>query len=512
MSDLKIDYENQNKFLPESLRNFVGATNRITRQNFQEFLTMYSGIELLAVMNNLYAAEYSSGYTKFNLTYMRSGIPPKLQDILVSKIVGKVSYQTSGDEKALNDKFDSYYFSQMLAEAYDQAASTGRCAIVVYGNSEEQEAHIECYNLFRHRLEFGKKNEVVKAHFFLNRIDGLTAGYEYVIEEQRYYKKKKLDDGTIEFMPIQKFIVNRAEYKMESKEDAIVSELDNIPDEIAVRYPNIEFNIERELKGFNSIGVFHIDFTKLNKKFPDLNIPEAMFVDAVDQCLMLETSITDREVEKEIGRAQILIPEFGKGQQLNTYMTQADAGSRMLRTVATSYRNPVIMPYPSMKMEDNKPYNIQFDIRADQWENAINGDVARLCSIVGISVLDYDPRLLQTGQRTDDEINAMTDITANTVTKLRNINTYEINKCLECVGTLLGIPTPISIRWSLANIINPTKNANLVKQLYETGLISRKEAIKRVNPDLTDNEVDEMIKDIDSENENKSVPIAFDNF
>jgi predicted transcriptional regulator YheO len=64
----------------------------------------------------------------------------------------------------------------------------------------------------------------------------------------------------------------------------------------------------------------------------------------------------------------------------------------------------------------------------------------------------------------------------------------------------------------LANIINPTKNANLVKQLYETGLISRKEAIKRVNPDLTDNEVDEMIKDIDSENENKSVPIAFDNF
>ena len=57
MSDLKIDYENQNRFLPESLRNFVGATNRITRQNFQEFLTMYSGIELLAVMNNLYAAE-----------------------------------------------------------------------------------------------------------------------------------------------------------------------------------------------------------------------------------------------------------------------------------------------------------------------------------------------------------------------------------------------------------------------------------------------------------------------
>ena len=103
-------------------------------------------------------------------------------------------------------------------------------------------------------------------------------------------------------------------------------------------------------------------------------------------------------------------------------------------------------------------------------------------------------------------------MTANTVTKLRNINTYEINKCLECVGTLLQVATPIAIRWSLAQIINPTKNAQLVKQLFESGLISRKEAIKRTNPDLTSNEIDEMIKDIDNEADSRAVPMAFNNF
>ena len=512
MADLKIDYENQNKYLPQSLRNFVGATNRITRQCFEEFITMYSGIELMAIMNNLYAAEYASGYTKFNLTYMRSGIPPKLEEILVSKIVSKVAYQTKGEEKELNDKFDSFYFSTMLHKAYEQAAQTGRCAIAVYGNVDNDEAHIECYNLFRHRLVFGKKNEVIEAHLFLNRIDGATAGYEYVIEEHRFYKKERQEDGSIRYVPMQEFIVNRSAYKKEDKSDAQTIRLDQIPDELQAAYPNILFNVAKVLEGFNSIGVFHIDWTKTNKKFPDLRIPEAMFVDAVDQCLMLETSITDREVEKEIGRAQILIPEFGKGQQLNQYITQADAGMRMLRTETTTYRNPVIMPYPTMKMEDSKPYNIQFDIRTEQWESAINGDVARLCAIVGISVLDYDPRLLQTGQRTDDEINAMTDITSNTVTNLRNINTYEINKCLECIGALLKIAAPITIRWSLSSILNPTKNANLVKLLFENGLISRKEAIKRVNPDLNDNEIEEMISAIDRDNENKSVPIAFNNF
>ena len=512
MADLKIDYDRVNKFLPQSLRNFVGATNRISRQNFEEFITMYSGIELMAMMNNLVAAEYASGYSQFNLTYMRSGIPPKLLEILVSKTVGKVSYQTKDDESLLDEKFDSYYFSTMLEKAFEQAAQTGRCAIAVYGNVDEQEAHLECYNLFRHRLVFGKKNEVIEAYFYLNRIDGNTAGYEYVVEEKRFYKKLKLEDGSIKFVPYQKFVLNAARYEREDKSDTKVYELETIPDDIQAKYKEIKFNVERELKGFDSIGVFHIDFTKLNKKFPDLKIPEAMFVDAVDNALMLETSITDREVEKEIGRAQILIPEFGKGQSVGQYMTQEVAGSRMMRSVPTTYRNPVMMAYPSMKLEDNKPTNIQFDIRTEQWENAVKGDIERLCSSVGIGVIDYMPSLLGGTQRTDDEINALTDMTANTVTKLRNINTYEINKCLECVGGLLQVATPIAIRWSLAQIINPTKNAQLVKQLFESGLISRKEAIKRTNPDLTSNEIDEMIKDIDNEADSRAVPMAFNNF
>ena len=106
----------------------------------------------------------------------------------------------------------------------------------------------------------------------------------------------------------------------------------------------------------------------------------------------------------------------------------------------------------------------------------------------------------------------MTDITANTVIQKRNINTYQINKCLECIGNVLGIESPIAIRWSMASIINPTKNANLVKTLFESGFISRKEAIKRVNPDLNDNEIEEMINAIDSETDSRAVPVAFNNF
>ena len=512
MSDnTTIDYEKINKFLPQALRNFVGATNRVSRQNFQEFLTMYSGVELLAVMNNLVAAEYASGYSQFNLTYMRSGIPPKLLDIKVSKTVGKVYYQTANDEKEMNDKFDSFYFSNMLYKAMEQAAQTGRSILVVYGDADSKEAHLECYNLFRHRIRYGKKKEVKEASIFITRLDSEKVGTEYTIEEHRFYQKRKQDDNTIVYVPMQEFLVNKCYYEHEDKKDSKVQRLETIPDEIKAAFENIKFNEPRELKGFTSIGVFPIIHSKTNKKFPDLDIPEAMFVDAVDNALMVETSITDKEVEKEIGRGQIMIPEFGRGNQIGSYLTPEQAGM-MIREVPTSYRNPIIVPYPTLKPEESKPTNVQFDIRAEQWETAIKGDIERLCASVGIGIIDFMPSLLGGQQRTDDEINSLTDMTMNTVQAFRNLNTYEINKCLECVGALLGIASPIAIRWDMASILNPTKNADLVVKLLTNGLISRKEAIRRANPNLNDNEVDEMIKQIDAERDSIAVPMQFNNF
>lgn len=511
MADLKLDYDKMNKFLPESLRNFVGATNRISRQNFQEFISMYTGIELLAILNNIYAAEYASGYSQFNLMYMRSGVPSKLLEILVSKIVGNVKYQVNGDEKIFNDKFDSFYFSLMLHKAFEQSAATGRGVMAVYGDFDNTEAHLECYNLFRSKLVFGKKNEVKESSFYINRIDGAVVGYEYIVEEHRFYKEKRLDDGTKEYIPMQEFIVNQSIYKKENKEDAETRRLELVPDDIQRKYPDIKFNQPRELKGFNSIGVFYIDFTPVNKKFPELRIPEAMFVDAVDNALMLETSITDREVEKEIGRGQILMPELG-GAGFDGYQTQANVGTSVLRTVQTHYKNPVFQKYPSMRPEDCKPQNVQFDIRADQWETSIKGDIERLCSSVGIGVIDYMPSLLGGTQRTDDEINALTDMTANTVMKLRTLNTYQINKCLECVGVLLQVPTPISIRWSMASIMNPTKNADLVIKQLQSGLISRKEAIKRANPDLSEAELEELYNAIQNEVAAQDINASFNSF
>ena len=169
-------------------------------------------------------------------------------------------------------------------------------------------------------------------------------------------------------------------------------------------------------------------------------------------------------------------------------------------------------PYPSRSMEDSKPINTQFDLRSDQWIQQISDDTARLCANIGMTVLDYDPRLLQAGQRTDDEINAMTDITANTVKGFREIIEAKINALLTDVATFFKLNVKVSIRWSMASILNPSKNTDLIIRQLQAGLISRKEAIRRANPDLNEKEVDDLYKEVVAEQGAMAAENAFNNF
>ncbi len=508
-----IDYNKLNKFLPDSLRNFCGAVNRMNRMDFRAFMPMYQGVEQMAVFNNANAAQFASGFTDLNYMYLRSGVAPRLLDILVSKTIGRVYYQTKIEESTLNEKFDKDYFSDCLYKSFDEAAMTGRSVLVMYQEDAEKEINLLSYNLFRHRVIFDKHKNIIEAFLFITKIDGDNAGSEFVVCEHRFLDTIKDGNETLIDQPCQEFLVYGISYQQEDKKDAkynAISDVRNIPQTIQTQFSDLVFNKPRKLT-FNGIGVFDIKYTLSNKKFIDSDIPEAMFTDAVDNALIVDTSITDKEVEKEVGRGQILMPDFGSGG-IDTYQTQASVGANTLRTVSTHYKNPIFQKYPSMRMEDSKPMNVQFDIRSEQWTHQINDDIARLCASVGISVLDFDPRLLQSGQRTDDEINAMTDITANTVTRFRNINTKKVNDLLNAVVDALKLEKPVAIKWSMASILNPTKNTDLIIKQLQSGLISRKAAIRRINPDLTDSEVDQIYKEVENEVSAQDINTAFSGF
>lgn len=503
MSETILDYDKTNKYLPESLRQFVGTADRITHQDFMQFIPFYTGVELSAVFNNRQAAEFAGGFTNLNYQYLRAGAAPRLLKIFVSKTVGRVWYQAEADnEIALNDKLDSDYFSDKLAKATKEAAMTGRSIMVVYPKKgAEQEVEIGTYNLFRHRIKKDNAGKVIEAWIYLVRIDSKDAGSR-VICEHRFYSKTTKE-------PMQEWLLYTFDDRYLNKATPKTVNKDNIPQDFKEQYKDVNFESSVKLD-WSNLGVYDINETLDNSKFPDVDIPESMFVDALDNGVCLDSSITGKEVEKEIGRGRVLLPEF---EQFQTGFQDQDLlGGRVLRSISTNINNPIITPYPSRSIEDSKPVNVQFDIRSDQWIAQINDDTARLCACVGISVIDYDPRLLQAGQRTDDEINAMTDITANTVKEFRNLNQKKINMLLTDAATFFNLNVKVSIRWSMASILNPTKNTDLVTRQLQAGLIPRKEAIRRANPDLSQSEIDDLYKAVMAERGAEAIENSFDNF
>ena len=284
-----------------------------------------------------------------------------------------------------------------------------------------------------------------------------------------------------------------------------------IPKNILETYPDIEFNVAKKLE-YPSIGVYDIPYTLDNSKFIDVEIPESMFVDALDTGVCLDSSITGKEVDKEIGRGRILYPDFEQVSRSAAFADASMVGNRVMVNLTNKNQSPIMTPYPSRSMEDSKPINTQFDLRSDQWIQQISDDTARLCANIGMTVLDYDPRLLQVGQRTDDEINSMTDITANTVKGFREINEAKINALLTDVATYFKLNVKVSIRWSMASILNPSKNTELIIRQLGAGLISRKEAIRRANPDLNEKEIDDLYKEVVAEQGAMATENAFNNF
>lgn len=489
-----LDYSNDNIYLGQSMRAFMQLTERQTYEADDSYINLFEGRVQEAVRNNVVASAFGRGWSRFNKSNVASGIAPRLLELKVSKTFDKVAYQCKGKETELESQLPTQYLSNVLKKAGTLTSLTGRCLMVVYADKEEK-PFINCYSLYRHKIQKDSRGKITDAKMFLCKRDS-TDFEHYVIEHRFYDKRKGLE------VPLIEFVVGRF-----NKHNNKIIKLEEVPEEIKEEFKDITFNRAKDLSGFTDLGVYPMVEKLVNLKYPDYDIPETMFNKALDNICMLEAGMTAKEVEKEIGRGQVLVPEFQKESfGLAGRKSAENVANAAIWRDAQTYKNPILSKYPTKTMEDSKPQSVQFDIRASEWEVSVSADIARLCSLVGISVLDYDPRLLQTGQRTDDEINAMTDITANTVKEFREINEYEINRMLECVGRMCHIEMPVGIRWSMASIMNPTKNAQLVISLFNAGLISRKEAIKRTNPDLNENEIEELYNAV--EEERKANPIA----
>ena len=503
-----LDYEKVNQHLPETLRLLVSQRNRVTKSVEFNYLRLQNADEQLAILNNYNAFEIATGFSQqIHYANLMTGTAPRLKNILRDKICSRVMIE--GDDNSigkLKEKYSEARLTKDLKKAFDNAISTGRGVLVLYHIKDK--ISIKHFNVFRTRFKYDYTGEITQADLFM-QIKNVSAFENLTIIERRYYNSKGL--------PCQKYILTKVHWQKEGdlKSNIVEFDKDTLTDDIKKMFEGITFNREIELVGYKDLGVYLIDNDISNDKYPYSTIPPSQFVDVQDLLVEREQSETFKVVDKHLGRGRVIKP---------TFMKTGFNGSAIGGNSANMTFNPMMYPmyggddqtiftqYEATSMDENRPQSIQFDLRAEQWRTDINGLVGDICAVFGLTVLDFDPRLLVAGQRTDDEINAMNDITRATVNDKRDINEEEINKFINQIATLSGADTPVFIRWSMQSILNPTKNSQLIQTQLANGTISKRTAIKRENPDYTEKEIEEELERINNEQKTNDYNKAFDEF
>ena len=503
---LNIDYEKMNQHLPETLRLLVGQRNRVTKSVEYNYLRLQNADEQLAILNNYNAFEIATGFSQqVHYTNLMTGTAPRLKNILRDKICSRVMIE--GEDESLGKLKEAYSEARLtrdLKKAFDNAISTGRGVMVLYHIKDK--ISVKHFNVFRTKFKYDFTGKIIQADLFM-QIKSTSAFDNLTVIERRYYNSKGI--------PCQEYVLSKVSWRQDGNLESDVYEFDkdHLTDEIKAMFEGITFNKAIELVGYNDLGVYLIDNDVSNDKYPYSTIPPSQFVDVQDLLVEREQSETFKVVDKHLGRGRIIKPTFMKtgfegissnGNLANmtfNYGFQTNNGDQTIFT-----------QYEATSMDENKPQSIQFDLRAEQWRADINGLVGDICAVFGLTVLDFDPRLLVAGQRTDDEINAMNDITRATVNDKRDINEESINKFINQIAVLSGASTPVFIRWSMQSILNPLKNSQLIQSQLANGTISKRTAIKRENPDYTDKEIDEELERINNDTKVNDYNQAFNEF
>lgn len=508
---MNLDYE-KNMALGETLRTYLAMPNRVTKHDQRDYLKLSSDIELAALNNNLNATEVSTGFINaIHFQNIMSGLAPTLLDRLVNKITSKVYIEEAEENNdQLKEKFSNCKLNVILKKAFTMSISTGRAVNVVDKTSDD--VIVRTFDLFRSKII--KTNEKITEAFLYLDINKVKAMDAYFLIEHRYFNKNKF--------ACKRYEIVFARWERESgnaKDIMSFDDVEKIPSAIRKKYEDMGFSLMKEyiLEGFdNTLGVFAIDNTAINILYPYVDIPLSQYQFLQDLFVEYDTTRTFKEIDKHFGRGRIVRPEhmqsFGSAS-IGNVKNIANINLPFNKTASSD--DLLYTTYPSTHIEDNKPMSIQFDLRTDQWRSEISGLVGDICAAFGLTIIDYDPRLLQMGQRTDDEINAMNDITRSTVENKRELATESINEMLKLIAKLYNVGDSVFIRWSLSSIINPTKNNALITSQLQNGTISHEEAVKRSNPDYTSKELKEELQKINNERQQaqaNTINTTFENF
>lgn len=264
---------------------------------------------------------------------------------------------------------------------------------------------------------------------------------------------------------------------------------DDIKKSIIEAYGTIKLNEPRKLP-FADLGVDVFKWTSFISNLPQLPYGESLIAKIQTYLWEYDYMNSCMNTDFYLGRGRVLVPK-----QLQSPKVQGSAN------INQGLDNFLFTKVEYSTIEDKKPESIQFELRTQEWLTARNNLLESMATAIGISPSTIASYLNDNSARTAREISSEESATALFIENRRKLFSKPINDLIKRILLYYGLGDSVEVKFSQSGQTNTTLVVENTTAKFSAGLISKYLAIKTLNPDFSEEELQAEIQRIDKDQE-----------
>ena len=273
-------------------------------------------------------------------------------------------------------------------------------------------------------------------------------------------------------------------------------------DEMATKLGVYEVNKIYELPFDNHIGAVVINATKTCLGIEDHpELSDSILDGAQTFLLEYDQTFTSKQKDRIMADKGVIVPEsmlptdfiINSAENYSQYINYVDSRKNGLSNVFKSVK--------SMAPDKQAPFFFQSDYRQSDYNADLDQIKGRIADAIKISPADFGSRT-QLGDggsnKTATEITALTGISKTTIEEMRASISDSMEELFRVIlkYAFNDVNAKCSMVFNSSQSADPISETDDIIKQKDAGLLSRKVAIQRKNPNLSNEEIDKLIEEI----------------
>jgi hypothetical protein len=425
--------------------------------------------------------------------FFSTGMGKTVCDIMTRECT-KGGFRWDGDIKQSVDFMNKWseehcFNSNIVGNGFLNSNRVGNAIVRLNVVAGGHECYPSIHDVTNTYFEINRKDDIVRA-IFIDFLSSDTVGKcnYYCIEDRVMFDKTPYyrvtihkDAGTVTNATYTRCALDKLDAFSQSRFNDL--------------YGDIETNQWYKLP-FTTLGCYNwraAEKSTAINKMPGYS--ESCLHTALDILYAIDYNYSMAQLDMYFGRSKVLVPKEMKAVNVRTIYNGQDYKEAMAESEAAALSDDVYLKIPSNGSIDGKPVQpdfIQPDYREIAHKYIRDAELELLASKVGLSSSTLANHLTYNNSKTATEVTTETDTTDVTVSNKRKLAEQALNKMAKDVLNFYILPGKVDITWN-----QDGKNSGRVKEQiiseYKSGVMPLDEAVKRLHPELTQEEVNKWV-------------------